>query len=101
MDLANITFDADDPRRLAAFWSEATGRTLAQSEPYVAMLNPDDTGAGMLFLKVPEGKTAKARFSTPQTFPRRYQAVKKPPLWGSGRLFGSRRKIASSRSSGE
>ncbi len=61
MDLANITFDADDPRRLAAFWSEATGRTVAQSEPYFAMLNPDDTGARMLFLKVPEGKTAKNR----------------------------------------
>ena len=62
MDLANITFDADDPRRLAAFWSEATGRTVAQSEPYFAMLNPGDTGARMLFLKVPEGKTARPAF---------------------------------------
>ena len=69
MHLANITFDADDPQRLAAFWSDATGRTVAHSEPYFAMLNPDDTGARMLFLKVLEGKTAKAHFSTPQTFP--------------------------------
>ena len=69
MHLANITFDAADPQRLAAFWSNATGRTVARSEPYFAMLNPDHTGARMLFLKVPEGKTAKAHFSTPQTFP--------------------------------
>ena len=69
MHLRNITFDANDPRRLAAFWSEATGRTVDRSEPYFAILAPDDSGVRMLFLKVPEGKTAKNRmhldFHTP------------------------------------
>ncbi len=59
--LRNITFDAHDPNRLAAFWSEATGQKVARSEPYFAMLEPNEAGVRMLFLKVPEGKTAKNR----------------------------------------
>src|SRR5581483_11290284 len=61
LQLANITFDAADPPRLAAFWAEATGRTVERSEPYFAMLAADASGARMLFLKVPENKTGKNR----------------------------------------
>ena len=61
MQLANITFDAADPQRLAAFWSQATGRKIVRSEPYFAMLASDEDPVRMLILKVPEGKTAKNR----------------------------------------
>lgn len=61
MDLKNITFDADDPTRLANFWSEATGQKVADANPHFAMLSPNEHGVTMLFLKVPEGKAAKNR----------------------------------------
>ncbi len=61
MDLKNITFDADDPTRLATFWSEATGRKVEDANPDFAMLSPDEHGVAMLFLNVPEGKAAKNR----------------------------------------
>jgi predicted enzyme related to lactoylglutathione lyase len=61
LQLANITFDAADPQKLAAFWAEATGRKIEESQPYFAMLAADASGARMLFLKVPEGKTGKNR----------------------------------------
>ena len=61
MQLANITFDADDPQRLATFWAQATGRTVARSEPYFAMLTSNEDDVRWLFLKVAEGKRAKNR----------------------------------------
>lgn len=61
MELKNITFDAADPPRLAAFWSGATGREVADANPHFAMLAADAHGITMLFLKVPEGKQAKNR----------------------------------------
>ena len=61
VDLKTITFDAADPPRLAAFWSEATGRAVKDAKPHFALLAPDEHGIQMLFLKVPEGKTIKNR----------------------------------------
>jgi hypothetical protein len=61
MQLDNITFDAHDPPRLAAFWAEFTGRTISQSEPTFAMLPGAPGEPQLLFLQVPEGKTAKNR----------------------------------------
>jgi predicted enzyme related to lactoylglutathione lyase len=61
LQLSNVTFDAADPQRLAAFWAAATGRTIARSEPDFAMLTSDTEPVRMLFLKVPEGRTAKNR----------------------------------------
>lgn len=61
MELANITFDATDPVRLATFWAAVTGRHLAESSPEFAMLTSTTEPWRMLFLKVPEGKTAKNR----------------------------------------
>ena len=61
MELANIAFDAEDPQRLAAFWSASTGRTIAQSTPHFALLTSERDTLKMLFLKVPERKTAKSR----------------------------------------
>jgi hypothetical protein len=61
LQLANITFDATDPQKLAAFWAEATGRKVVESQPYFAMLISDADPIRMLFLKVPEGRAAKNR----------------------------------------
>jgi predicted enzyme related to lactoylglutathione lyase len=69
LQLANITFDAADPPKLAAFWAEATGRQIEQAEPYFALLSSATDPVRMLFIKVPEGRTAKNRmhvdFSAP------------------------------------
>ncbi|MDH4277159.1 MAG: VOC family protein [Acidimicrobiia bacterium] len=77
-----ITFDADDPPALAAFWQLAMGYTAEPPPPgfatweefaaangipadqignYGSAIDPSGTGPRMLFLKVPEGKTAKNR----------------------------------------
>jgi predicted enzyme related to lactoylglutathione lyase len=61
MELTNITFDAIDPGRLAAFWAAATGRQLAESTPDVAVLTSATEPVRLLFLKVLEGKTGKNR----------------------------------------
>ncbi len=61
LKLGNITFDANDPPTLAAFWAAATGRTIERSEPYFAMLKGDQGEPQMLFIQVPEGKTVKNR----------------------------------------
>ena len=61
MQLDNVTFDAHDPPKLAAFWAQATGRAIAESEPGFAMLKDEQGGPQMLFIQVPESKTAKNR----------------------------------------
>ena len=35
MELTNITFDARDPGRLAAFWAAVTGRQVGRGPPLV------------------------------------------------------------------
>lgn len=61
MKLKNVTFDAGNPKQIAEFWSAATGRPVAMAEEFFAMLEPDANDIQMLFIKVPEGKTAKNR----------------------------------------
>ncbi len=65
-----ITFDCAEPARLAAFWSEVVGREVdvrpdVPSAPDVASIGlwqEESTGQlGLLFLRVPEGKTTKNR----------------------------------------
>jgi predicted enzyme related to lactoylglutathione lyase len=60
----HITFDASDPYGLAAFWAEVTGWVLEDSDPgdsevLIASDQPDVPG--LLFVRVPEGKSAKNR----------------------------------------
>lgn len=58
-----VTFDAADPERLACFWSAVlgvpvrAGRTLTD----VRVIDRSEAGPTMLFLPVPEPKTAKNR----------------------------------------
>jgi hypothetical protein len=61
VQLKNITFDAQDPRRLAAFWAEAAGRRIDRAEEHFAFLTSEQDSQTWLFLKVAEGKTAKNR----------------------------------------
>ncbi len=59
----NITFDCADARGLATFWSTITGWHVYYDddpEVVVAPSYPFD-GTGLLFIPVPEGKTAKNR----------------------------------------
>lgn len=60
----HITFDAADPYRLAVFWAELTGYVLEDSDPgdSEVLIDPGQPGVpGMLFIRVPEGKSAKNR----------------------------------------
>ena len=58
----NVTFDCADPRRLAEFWSEATGYQLAQQSEDMAMLSPaKGSRPNLIFSKVPEPRTVKNR----------------------------------------
>ena len=58
----NVTFDCADPRRLAEFWSEATGYQIAQQGDDMAMLSPKKgSRTNLIFYKVPEPRTVKNR----------------------------------------
>jgi catechol 2,3-dioxygenase-like lactoylglutathione lyase family enzyme len=63
LHIHNITFDCADARALASFWSEMLGWNVYYDddpEVVVAPSFPHD-GTGLLFIPVPEGKTAKNR----------------------------------------
>jgi hypothetical protein len=61
--IANVTFDSADPRTHAAFWSAVTGyEPIEERDDFVALQAPDKRGVRrILFLQVPEPKTAKSR----------------------------------------
>jgi ribulose-5-phosphate 4-epimerase/fuculose-1-phosphate aldolase len=61
MHMANITFDALEPVRLATFWAAATGRELTELTPDIVVLTAVNDPVRLLFLKVSEVKTAKNR----------------------------------------
>lgn len=77
-----VTFDAHDPQRLAAFWAEALGYAEQPPPPgfatwedfgrhiglpqerwndLAALVDPDGAGPRLFFQRVPEGKSAKNR----------------------------------------
>lgn len=65
MKMKHITFDCEDAGTLARFWADVLGWGVGPdaSEDFAAVGGPSrpaDTPA-MLFLKVPEGKSAKNR----------------------------------------
>jgi predicted enzyme related to lactoylglutathione lyase len=62
LHLHSITFDAADPQALARFWADVTGYSVTTANEFVAILSGDGSvGPGLMFIKVPEGKTAKNR----------------------------------------
>lgn len=57
-----ITFDCADPEPLARFWCAVLGYELSGSgADWAACTDPGGVGPRLLFLVVPEGKTAKNR----------------------------------------
>jgi predicted enzyme related to lactoylglutathione lyase len=64
LEIHEITVDANDPYPLARFWSELLGREVrpgdsAASDTVLVLERPGQPG--LLFVRVPEGKTAKNR----------------------------------------
>jgi predicted enzyme related to lactoylglutathione lyase len=59
----NITFDCADARALATFWSGLTGWNVYYDDDPEVLVAPSfpPPGTGLLFIPVPEGKTAKNR----------------------------------------
>lgn len=86
-----LTFDARDPQRLARFWGNVLGY-VSQPPPegfdswdefaaannmpadaadmYAAVVDPDGVGPRVLFLRVPEDKSAKNRMHLDVVVPR-------------------------------
>jgi len=59
-----ITFDANGPRRLAEFWATALDYQVVTdraNDDFVPIVDADGHGPRLLFLKVPESKSAKNR----------------------------------------
>ncbi|GEL25966.1 glyoxalase [Pseudonocardia sulfidoxydans NBRC 16205] len=64
LQMGGVAFDCENPVKLAAFWSAATDRPAeAMADEEVAMVGRAAPGGlpPMLFIRVPEGKTAKNR----------------------------------------
>ncbi len=62
LTVENVTFDCADPRRLAEFWSEATGYQIEQQSEHMVTLSPGKGGRpNLIFMKVPEPRTVKNR----------------------------------------
>jgi predicted enzyme related to lactoylglutathione lyase len=64
LEIHEITFDALDPYTLASFWSELLGRQIRPGDTaaHDSILVTECPGQpGLLFNRVPEGKTAKNR----------------------------------------
>ena len=64
LEIHEITFDARDPHALAAFWAALLEREIRpgdmpQDDSVLVLPTPGQPG--LLFLRVPEGKTAKNR----------------------------------------
>ena len=63
-----FNLDATDPDRVASFWQEALGWRRTHETPDEVVLEPpagspqDGVAPDLLFLRVPEGKTAKNRW---------------------------------------
>ena len=59
----NVTFDAQDPRRLGRFWSEVTGYAVAEdTDDFVRLRAPDERGVRhILFFRVADPTPGKNR----------------------------------------
>jgi hypothetical protein len=64
LEIHELTFDALDPYALAQFWSELLGRQIRTGDrtgDATVLVLPSPGQPGLLFIRVPEGKTAKNR----------------------------------------
>ena len=64
LEIHEITFDAQDPHALAVFWAALLDREIRPGDmpqDDSVLVAPTPGQPGLLFLRVPEGKTAKNR----------------------------------------
>ncbi|WP_194833449.1 VOC family protein [Nocardia sp. XZ_19_369] len=64
MLLRHVTIDCADPYKLASFWSDVTGWPVSDDDEVdddEALLVAPEPVPGLLFIRVPEGKTVKNR----------------------------------------
>jgi len=64
LEIHELTFDARDPHELAAFWAALLEREIRPGDmpqDDSVLVVPTPGQPGLLFLRVPEGKTAKNR----------------------------------------
>jgi predicted enzyme related to lactoylglutathione lyase len=96
LEIHEITFDALDPHALAAFWAALLGREIRPGD-----MPQDDSvlvagvpgQPGLLFLRVPEGKTGKNRihFDLWPTSTRRDEQIERAAGLGAALLADMRR----------
>ena len=58
-----LIFDANDPERLAQFWSQVLDYEIGEREEgkYAEIRGPEGSGPGIVFVRVPEPKSVKNR----------------------------------------
>ena len=91
LEIHEITFDAQDPHALAAFWAALLEREIRPGDmpqDDSVLVAPTPGQPGLLFLRVPEGKTAKNRihFDLWPTATRRDEQVERAIALGATAL---------------
>ena len=62
LKIGNVTFDCENPARVAEFWGAALGYTVQNfSEDFAQASHPEGTRPNLLFIKVTEPRTVKNR----------------------------------------
>lgn len=62
LKIGNVTFDCENPARVAEFWGAALGYKVQTVNENFAMANhPEGTRPNLLFIKVPEPRMVKNR----------------------------------------
>jgi catechol 2,3-dioxygenase-like lactoylglutathione lyase family enzyme len=86
--LASIVLHVNDPERMAAFWSAATGWPIAdRGDRFVSLHRPGDRPPDLDLIRVPEPKSVKARLHLDvETGPDSTQAAEVARLVGLGAM---------------
>jgi predicted enzyme related to lactoylglutathione lyase len=97
LEIHEITFDARDPHELAAFWAALLDREIRPGDmpqDDSVLVVPTPGQPGLLFLRVPEGKTAKNRihFDLWPTSTQRDEQVERATGLGAAVLDDRRRE---------
>jgi Glyoxalase-like domain len=62
LKIGNVTFDCENPARVAEFWGAALGYTVQNvNEGFSMATHPEIVRPTLLFIKVPEARTVKNR----------------------------------------
>ena len=60
--IGNVTFDCENPARVAAFWGAALGYTVQNlNDGFSMATHPEGARPTLLFIRVPEARTVKNR----------------------------------------